>query len=268
MKTRIFIFILLASCIFYGHAQTGQVSEAMLSFRYQEAIDLLESEPESVENRLLKAECYQKLYDYSAALDIYDTLTAGDQVNVEILTAAADCASQAGDYDASLRYWLKASELSPDNLYLQTRKAVAYYRTGDWLGTIRASEDVFRQDSIPMLLRMTGDAHLQLNDGIGVYYYMKALEKDPADHVTLRTLCDFYYSAQQYDTVISLTDHYLAGIDPDRKTIGQLNGMAHYVTGDYRKAIERLKKKYSTGRYDLYDHLFPGNELLRIQALF
>jgi len=247
MKTRIFIFILLASCIFYGHAQTGQVSEAMLSFRYQEAIDLLESEPESVENRLLKAECYQKLYDYSAALDIYDTLTAGDQVNVEILTAAADCASQAGDYDASLRYWLKASELSPDNLYLQTRKAVAYYRTGDWLGTIRASEDVFRQDSIPMLLRMTGDAHLQLNDGIGVYYYMKALEKDPADHVTLRTLCDFYYSAQQYDTVISLTDHYLAGIDPDRKTIGQLNGMAHYVTGDYRKAIERLKKNTALG---------------------
>jgi hypothetical protein len=33
MKTRIFIFILLASCIFYGHAQTGQVGEAMLSFR-------------------------------------------------------------------------------------------------------------------------------------------------------------------------------------------------------------------------------------------
>jgi len=133
------IFLVLFICLL--SAQTGQMQQAMQGYRYREAIQLLESASENVGNRLLKAECYQKLYDYSAALDIYDILTADDQVNVEILTAAADCASQAGDYDASLRYWLKASELSPDNLYLQTRKVVAYYRTGDWLGTIRASEE-------------------------------------------------------------------------------------------------------------------------------
>ena len=70
---------------------------------------------------------------------------------------------------------------------------------------------------------------------------------NPADHVTLRTLCDFYYSAQVYDSVISLTDHYLAEIDPDRKSIGQLNGMAHYVTGDYKQAIDRLKRNTALG---------------------
>jgi tetratricopeptide (TPR) repeat protein len=247
MKTRIIILIFLASSFSPGYAQTNQVSEAMRECRYREAIELLAREPESVENQLMKAECYQGLYDFNTALKIYESLSNSSDVSVTILIAASECASQAGNYDASLKFLLKARELSPDNLYLKSRVAVAHYRAGDWKGTITAAEEVFREDSIPMLLRMAGDAHIQMNDGMGVFYYMKALEKDPADHVTLRTLCDFYYSAQLYDTVISLTDHYLAEIDPDRKTIGQLNGMAHYVTGDYRKAIDRLKRNTALG---------------------
>lgn len=247
MKTRIFILILLAARFLPGLAQAYQVQEAMRDYRYREAIALLERAPESVENELLKAECYQKLYDYPAALDIYESLIAGNHETIRILTAAADCATQAGDHETSLRYWLKACELSPGNLYLQTKKVVAFYRADDWQGTIRASEEVFRQDTIPMLLRLVGDAHMQLGDEVGLLYYMKALEMNPADHVTLRKLCDFYYSAKLYDTVISLTDHYLAEIDPDRKTIGQLNGMAYYVTGDYKKAIDRLKRNTALG---------------------
>ena len=247
MKTSIIILIILASGFSMGYAQTDQVREAMRNFRYQEALALLERAPESVENQLLKAECYQMLYDYPAALDIYESLTAGKHETVGILTAAADCASQAGDHDTSLRYWLKAGELSPGNLYLQTKIAVAFYRAGDWQGTIRASEEVFRQDSIPMLLRLVGDAHIQLEDGIGLLYYTRALEMNPADHVTLRKLCDFYYSVKGYGSVISLTDQYLTEIDPDRKTIGQLNGMAHYVTGDYKQAIDRLKRNTALG---------------------
>ena len=247
MKFRICIIIQLACCTFWVSAQTDPVREAMRDYRYREAIELLERAPKSVEHMLLKAECYQMLYDYSAAMDIYESLTAGKHETVGMLTAAAECASQGGDHDASLKYWSQANELSPDNLYLQTKKAVAFYRAGDWKGTIRASEEVFKQDSIPMLLRIVGDAHIHLNDGIGLLYYIKALEMNPADHVTLRTLCDFYYSAQVYDSVISLTDHYLAEIDPDRKSIGQLNGMAHYVTGDYKKAIDRLKRNTALG---------------------
>jgi tetratricopeptide (TPR) repeat protein len=247
MKTRIFILILLAARFLPGLAQAYQVQKAMRDYRYREAIALLERAPESVENELLKAECYQKLYDYPAALDIYESLIAGNHETIRILTAAADCATQAGDHETSLRYWLKACELSPGNLYLQTKKVVAFYRADDWQGTIQASEEVFRQDTIPMLLRLVGDAHMQLGDEVGLLYYMKALEMNPADHVTLRKLCDFYYSAQLYDSVISLTDHYLAEIDPDRKTIGQLNGMAYYVTGDYKKAIDRLKRNTALG---------------------
>ncbi|MFA5734188.1 MAG: hypothetical protein WC904_04310, partial [Proteiniphilum sp.] len=68
MKTSIIILIILASGFSMGYAQTDQVREAMRSYRYREAIELLESAPESEENQLLKAECYQMLNDYPAAL--------------------------------------------------------------------------------------------------------------------------------------------------------------------------------------------------------
>ena len=247
MKTRIFILIFLAARFFPGYAQADQVQEAMRDYRYQEAIELLERAPESVENQLLKAECYQMLYDYTAALNIYESLTGGTHETIGILMAAADCASQAGDHEASLRYWLKASELSPENLYLQTKKVVAHYRAGDWQGTITAAEEVFMQDSIPMLLRMAGDAHVRLGSGLGLVYYEEALERDPADHLAFRNLSDIYYSLQIYDSVLVRTERYLEEIDRERTTIGQLNGMAHYSAGNYPEAIERLQNNVILG---------------------
>ncbi len=242
MKIRLCIFILLVSHTLCGYAQTGQVTELIENYRYREAINLLEGSPQRIDNLLLMADCYQQVNDYNPALRIYDSLSVCYPQNRDILMAGAECAQQSGNPDLALAYWQKVNALSPDNLFLQTRLAVAYYRAGDWQGAILASDEVFKQDSIPMLLRMVGDAHINLNDGVGLVYYMKAIEKDPADPLALRNLCDFYYSIQLYDTVVTLTDRYLSEIDPDHKSIGQLNGMALYSSGKYRKAIERLRR--------------------------
>lgn len=242
MKIRLFIFILLVFHTLCGYAQTSQITELIENYRYREAIQLLEESSQSIDNLLLMADCYQQINDYNPALRIYDSLSVCYPENRNILIAGAECAYQSGNPDLSLEYWKKMNALSPDNLFLQTRLAVAYYRAGDWQGTLRASEEVFKQDSIPMLLRMSGDAHINLNNGLGLVYYSKAIEKDPSDPLALRNLCDFYYSAQLYDTVVTLTERYLSGINPDHISIGQLNGMALYSSGDYRKAIERLRR--------------------------
>jgi tetratricopeptide (TPR) repeat protein len=241
------VLLLLTLSVIHLNPQTNQVRELIENFRYREAIRMLEEAPQSMENMLLMADCYQQINDYAPALRILDSLSLQYPGNREILLAGAECAYQSGDPDLSLSYWQKINEHAPGNLYLQTRLAVAYYRAGDWHGTIRASEEVFREDSVPMLLLMTGDAHIRLNDGIGPLYYMKAIEKNPADHLAVRNLCDFYYSQQMYDTVVALTDRYLSEIDPDRKTIGQLNGMAHYSSGNYRQAIQRLLHNVELG---------------------
>ena len=241
------VLLLLTLSVIHLNAQTNQVGELIESYRYREAIRLLEEAPQSMENMLLMADCYQQINDYAPALRILDSLSMQYPGNRDILLTGAECAYQSGDPELSLSYWKKINEHAPGNLYLQTRLAVAYYRAGDWQGTIRASEEVFREDSVPMLLRMTGDAHIRLNDGIGLLYYVKAIEKDPADHLALRNLCDFYYSLQMYDTVVTLTDRYLSEVDPDRKSIGQLNGMAHYSSGNYRQAIQRLQHNVELG---------------------
>lgn len=268
MKISIIILIILASSFSGGYAQPNLVSEAMRSYRYREALALLERAPESEENQLLKAECYQMLNDYPAALEIYKSLTTSKNESVGILTAAADCASQAGEYKLSLSYWLKARELSPDNLYLKSRVAVAYYRAGDWQGTLTAAEEVFRQDSIPMLLRMAGDAHIRLDDGLGLFYYEKALEKDPADHLALRNLSEIYYSMQFYDSVLVRTERYLEEIDREQTTISQLNGMAHYSAGNYPKAIERLQNNVILGDSTYTTTYFLGMSYYASQRYF
>ena len=208
------------------------------------------------------------LNDYPAALEIYKSLTTSKNESVGILTAAADCASQAGEYKLSLSYWLKARELSPDNLYLKRRVAVAYYRAGDWQGTLTAAEEVFRQDSIPMLLRMAGDAHIRLDDGLGLFYYEKALEKDPADHLALRNLSEIYYSMQFYDSVLVRTERYLEEIDREQTTISQLNGMAHYSAGNYPKAIERLQNNVILGDSTYTTTYFLGMSYYASQRYF
>ncbi len=266
MKIRLFIFILLAFHTMYGYAQINQVRELIENYRYREAIKLLEVSPQSIDNLLLMADCYQQVNDYSPALRIYDSLSVCYPENRNILMAGAECAYQSGNADLSLAYWQKMNALSPDNLFLQTRLAVAYYRAGDWHGTIRATDEVFKQDSIPMLLRMAGDAHIYLNDGVGLVYYMKAIER------ILPTIwhCEpvrFLLFIQLYDTVVTLTDRYLSGINPDHKSIGQLNGMALYSSGEYRKQSNACGAMWNE-RLQLYHNLLSGNELLCIKTLF
>ncbi len=98
--------------VFRGYAQTNLVSEAMRSYRYREALELLERAPESVENQLLKAECYQRLNDFPTALRLYESLTSGKHESVGILTAAAGIVlHRAGEMNPSQLDCLKAREL-------------------------------------------------------------------------------------------------------------------------------------------------------------
>lgn len=160
----------------------------------------------------------------------------------------AECATQAGNSQQSLRGWITADSLSPENLFIQTKKAMAFYRNSNWKETITASQPVFRTDSIPLLLRMVGDAHLYTsNADSAIWFYAKAIEKNPSDHLAVSKLSDIYYAAKFYESVISLTDDYLNNINPNQLQIGLLNGMAKYSDGKFDEAIERLQKNVELG---------------------
>ena len=231
-------------------AQTSEIQTALDNYRYKDALALIDNEPQTAENLRLKASVYEKLYNYSAALAIYEQLLQQHPNDVNLVISMAECASQAGNAQQSLRRWITADSLSPENLFIQTKKAMAYYRNSNWKETIEASQPVFRSDSIPLLLRMVGDAHQNLYDPIWAnYYYTKALEKNPSDHVALSRICEYFYAMEEegYDTVVVMTEKYLTEINPNQTTIGQLNGMANYSIGEFDKAIDRLTKNVELG---------------------
>lgn len=192
---KILLSVALIFCSIIAVSQSNDVRSALQNYRYEEALSLLGNEPETTENLLLKASCHEKLYNYTDALAVYEKLLPNNPENVEIVISAAECASQAGATETALNYWIKADSLSPENLFFQTKKAIAYYRNGNWQETIESAQTVFQSDSIPLLLRMTGEAFLNLNDPIEAgYYYSKAYEKNPSDHLSLGRICEFYYA--------------------------------------------------------------------------
>lgn len=244
----ILILLLLLSITPLSVAQTNEVQSAMDSFRYKEALTLLEKEPETLENLKLKASVYEKLYNYPAALSIYNQLIEQHPNDVNLAIAMAECASQAGKTQQSLRGWISADSISPNNLFIQTKKAMAYYRNSNWTETIEASKSVFRTDSVSLLLRMVGDAYLNKDDAdSAIWFYAKAIEKNPADYVAVSKLGNVYYAAKFYEAAINITGKYLTEIDSNQTVIGQLNGMAYYSNGQFDEAIERLSANVELG---------------------
>ncbi len=229
-------------------AQQDSVKNLMQQYRYKEAIEWLDNQPETVDNLLLKAESYEKLYDYYAATSTYEKALAQDSTQLSIIIALADSYYQIGDSDKSLGYWTKALQLSPESIYLKTKKAIAHYRISDWIGTIESCEKVFATDSVPLLMRMTGDANLQLlRVDTALFFYYKTIEKNPTDYIAVNKLANFYYAAQIYPEAIETTGNYLENINPNQKSVGQLHGMALYSNGDYKDAIERLELNTELG---------------------
>lgn len=248
MKHSTILITILSMLSMLSQAQTNPARDLMQQLRFKEAIEWLEEQPETIDNLLLKAENYEKLYDYQAATSAYKEALAKDSTQLSIIVALAESYYQAGDSDKSLEYWTKSSQLSPQNIYLKTKKAIGHYRISDWEGTIESCREVFKTDSVPLLMRMTGDANLQLQRiDSALFYYDKAIEKNPSDYIAINKLANFYYSTKLFAEAIETTGDYLIHINPNQKSVGQLHGMALYSNGDYKNAIEQLELNTQLG---------------------
>lgn len=229
-------------------AQSDEIRQAIANYQYSEALEMLDNEPPERDNLLLMADCYEKLYNNQTALEIYKQLTEEYPDDPTLMIASAESAIRAGDSKLSLHYWVKADSLRPESPFIQTQKTLAYYRNSNWDETIKQAKIVFDYDSVPMLLRIVGDALLQTKyTDSARMYYLKALEKNPADHLSVLKLGGIYVGNENYLEAIDLTEDYLVNVNPDRQLIGQLNGVAHYSVGNYKEAVDRLKYNVELG---------------------
>ncbi len=250
MKTKLHVAAVFCTFFVFASAQQQTVEEYMKEFRYKEAIQWLDTREERAETLRLKAQCFEKLYDYQSAAAVYEKLLLQTPNDANLLIDAAECASRAGDTDASLKYWIRASELMPENLFIRIQKTLACYKAGQWSQTIENADTVFKTDSIPLLLRIVGESYMYKEEpALANYFYTRALEKNPSDYRSLEHICNYYYALGEigYDTVITMTDNYLTTVNENRKSIGRLNAMANYSAGNYKKAIARLVKNIELG---------------------
>lgn len=253
------LFLIFLFTTLFSTAQTVEIQNALNNNRYNDALELLDKEPITFDNLLLKAFSHEKLYNYPKALSIYEKLEQQQPTNVNLIISMAECATQAGDLQQSLRGWIRADSLTPDNLFIQNKLAMAHYRNNNWTETISASQKVFKTDSIPLLLRMVGDAYLYTsNTDSAISFYTKAIEKNPSDYLAVIKLGNVYHATKDYESVIALTDEYLKTINPNMLQIGQLNGMANYSAKNYEKATDRLTKNVALGDTSFVTNYYLG----------
>lgn len=244
--------LLLAGIIslhsFFIFPQSVRVAELLDNYRYDDALEMLKNEPETEQNALLKAACFEKLYRFNDALQIYEEILKENPDHFEAVILAAENSTSTGDAGRAVNYWIKADSLSPDNPFVKIKKTMAFYRNNDWEGTIKCAKEVFQTDSLPQLLRVTADAFLYSNQGdSAIWHYNKAIEKNPKDALAVNKLANIYYSAKFHEAAIELTDKYLAEVNAHDNPIGQLNGMANYSFGNFNKAVERLEMNIQDG---------------------
>ena len=248
MKHKTITTFLLIICSFGLFAQSDEIRHAIKNYQYNQAIALLEEEPAERDNLLLMSDCYEKLFNYESALSVYEQLLEDYPDEPGLLISAAECASKAGNSGLSLQYWVRTGSILPDNSFIQTQKVLAYYKDSKWDDTIEQAKIVFEKDSVPILLRVTGDAYLKTDYADSAkWFYLKAIEKNPSDYLSVHNLSGIYMKQEFFDGVIDVTDAYLENINPDQQVIGQLNGVAHYSAGNYKEATERLKNNTLLG---------------------
>lgn len=250
MKHKRSIFLLLLFFSLDIMAQKSDIAKLLEQFRYREALQLLQNQPENADNLRLKAVCYEKLYDFVNATQAYRQVLALHPNDLNTTIALAEVTAQSGDANTSLNYWIDATRISPNNLHLKIKRTQAFYRAAKWTETIESANEVFREDSVPTLLRWVGDAYKSQRDVILANdYYSEALRKNPSDYLALGKLCDYYYSLEEkgYDTLKIMTDKYLKEVDSTQTLIGQFNGMALYSKGEFSKAVDRLSQNVALG---------------------
>ena len=66
------LFLIFLFTTLFSTAQTVEIQNALNNNRYNDALELLDKEPITFDNLLLKAFSHEKLYNYPKALSIYE----------------------------------------------------------------------------------------------------------------------------------------------------------------------------------------------------
>lgn len=191
------------------------------------------------------ADCYKALHQFHKAIEIWEEYIKFDDKNITVLTRVADAYRKNKNFERAEELYLKVLAVSPRNAYAliglghlnydfkKYREALSY-----WDKVLEAGGDLVDI----RILTSIGNCYrkMKLFDR-GVYYFERALERDPNNFYGLFGLADCYRGLnQQYNSVVYW--QRILEIDPHNKVILTRIGDAYRNMNDFEKAKECYQK--------------------------
>ncbi len=266
MKKICISIILLA--IITSQAQNKQIENALKSYDYQQAIQIIDAADQNTEMNILKAQCYKNLSKFGNAISILEQVVATDSSNLQALSNLADSYESIGKFKKSTSFYLKCIAQSPANNYFRLKYINSLFKLKDWNNTIREINIHFKKDTVNSLYGILGDCYWQ-KDRIdsAIVNYRKGLNVNPEDYNTVFKLAKIYLQNEEHPELIKCTNDYIA-IDSTNKVINQYNGIGYCFTQQFDKAIYRLQKLYDDGDKTFTTNYFLGASYFGLQDYY
>lgn len=191
------------------------------------------------------ADCYKAMHQFHKAIEIWEEYIKFDDKNITVLTRVADAYRKNKNFERAEELYLKVLAVSPKNAYAliglghlnydfkKYREALSY-----WDKVLEAAGELVDI----RILTSIGNCYrkMKLFDR-GVYYFERALKRDPNNFYGLFGLADCYRGLnQQYNSVVYW--RRILEIDPNNKVILTRIGDAYRNMNDFEKAKECYQK--------------------------
>ena len=207
---------------------------------------------------LSEARYLKSIFKTDAAIERLSGLVTPGIFDEEVLSELADCHFQNGDYETAAGTYQLLSLHEPDNLLYRIKQMQLAYRMKDYQWCAEMGREILRQDSIPAVAALVGDAYnlAGLSDS-ALVCYRQALALKPRNEAVVSKAANLLLTEKDYDGVLGLTGDYLA-LDPDNFTVAPIRGLAYYLTAQYDSATVVFKRLKDLGADNYPLHYYLG----------
>lgn len=235
------------------------IQEAMNSYDYEKAIQLIEKEKPTTELLFQKGKALQALSYNIEALETFRQIIATDTLNQRAFIEVAECCKQMGKYQDALKYYQKAIDINPHNKYVRIQYISLLCNLQQYEEAFGESSVLAETDSSAVVLHLQAQS-LEGRTGyidaaLGCYHVIQ--DKYPNDYLAAAKLGKIYNSMQAYEYAIEATEKYRE-TDTTNIVVNRQNAQAHCLSQDYPTAINRYKYLVSQRDSSFHTYYYLG----------
>ncbi|MDO5442645.1 MAG: tetratricopeptide repeat protein [Bacteroidia bacterium] len=207
-------------------------------------------------------------YKFDQALEILSELLEQDSSDEAVAAEIADCHFQNGAYEDAFPLYVMLSQHNPTKVMYKVRQMLSAYRLKGYEQAVSTGKEILKQDTIPALIALVGDAYNQLEQyDSALVYYNKALTAKPLYESVVSKVSKILLDRKEFDKVIEVTDSLLV-LDPDNITVAPIKGVALYRKGEYESAIEVLERQSLIGNDSYGVHFYLGQSYWQTKVMY